>query len=351
MVRPLRQHVEGGWYHVFGRGWERRRIFVDDGDREHFLELLAGLMEKYRVEVHAYVLMDNHHHLIVRTPDANLSAAMQWFNTSYSAWFNARHQRVGSLWQGRYRDVRVEDGRWAYELSVYVHLNPLRVAGLGLDKHGRVLEGRGYRVPTREQATERLRRLRTYRWSSYRAYAGYCAPPEWLTTEALLARAGDAATDPAACYRRYVRQRLTQGVDPERHERLRDALAIGSGAFVREVRERAWISDPEATLRAEFRKRVREQDLRHAVEDLRGEPFPAWAHRRGDWARPLYLWGVRTYCGLTLRGTGLLLGGMKPSAVDMAVKRWEARIQSDPDAADRTRALQARLSVLWNVEG
>ena len=141
MVRPLRHLVEGGWYHVFGRGWERRRVFGDDRDREHFLELLDGLHETYRFVIHAYVLMENHHHLIVQTPSANLSQGMQWFNTSYSAWFNARHDRVGALWQGRYRDVLIEGSAWAYELSVYLHLNPLRIAQLGLDKRGRVLEG------------------------------------------------------------------------------------------------------------------------------------------------------------------------------------------------------------------
>ncbi len=105
MARPLRHLIENGWYHVFGRGWERRDVFVDVRDREHFLELLEGLTDRYRFVIHAYALMDNHHHLIVQTPDANLSQGMQWFNTSYSAWFNARHDRVGSLWQGRYRGM------------------------------------------------------------------------------------------------------------------------------------------------------------------------------------------------------------------------------------------------------
>lgn len=99
---------------------------------------------------------------------------MQWFNTSYSAWFNARYNRVGSLWQGRYRDVLIENSSWAYELSAYIHLNPLRVSGLGLDKRGRMLEGKGFRVPTSEESRDRLRELREFRWSSYRAYAGYC---------------------------------------------------------------------------------------------------------------------------------------------------------------------------------
>jgi len=129
MARPLRTLISDGWYHVFGRGWDRRAIFEDDRDREHFLELLEGLEDTYRFTIHAYVLMENQRHLLIQTPDANLSRGMQWLNTSYAAWSNARHGRVGTLWQGRYRDVVVENDDWAYELSTYLHLNPLRIAG------------------------------------------------------------------------------------------------------------------------------------------------------------------------------------------------------------------------------
>jgi putative transposase len=97
MVRPLRRPVADGWYHVFGRGNERRAIFKGPRDREHFLELLAMLPERFRVHVHAYALMDNHYHAVLQTPEANLSAAMQWFHGSYSAWYNAKHARVGPL--------------------------------------------------------------------------------------------------------------------------------------------------------------------------------------------------------------------------------------------------------------
>lgn len=82
MARPLRIDVEDGWYHVYGRGIDRRNIFNDDRERLHFLELLALLVERYRIVVHAYALMSNHYHLILQTPEANLSAAMQWFATS-----------------------------------------------------------------------------------------------------------------------------------------------------------------------------------------------------------------------------------------------------------------------------
>ncbi|HVM60546.1 MAG TPA: transposase, partial [Verrucomicrobiae bacterium] len=102
MARPLRVDVPGGWYHVTARGNERRAIFRDDEDRRRFLERVAQVTERCGVIVHAYVLMDNHYHLLVETPQANLSAAMQWLGVSYTVGFNRRHRRVGHLFQGRF---------------------------------------------------------------------------------------------------------------------------------------------------------------------------------------------------------------------------------------------------------
>jgi len=103
MARRLRSNRADGWYHVFHRGIERRDVFLDERDREHFCDLLGERHGRYRVVIHAFSLMDNHGHGVVQTPEANLSAAMQGLHLSHAAWFNARHQRVGPLWQGRFR--------------------------------------------------------------------------------------------------------------------------------------------------------------------------------------------------------------------------------------------------------
>lgn len=83
------------------------------------------MVRQFRVRVHAYVLMNNHYHLVVETPEGNLSRAIQWLNVSYVAWFNRREARVGPLMQGRFKAIVVENAEWAYELSLYVHLNPV----------------------------------------------------------------------------------------------------------------------------------------------------------------------------------------------------------------------------------
>src|SRR4029434_6763785 len=111
---------------------------------------MPELTERFRLQVFAYVMMNNHYHLLLSAPELNLSQAMQWFQTSYSMWFNRKHGRVGPLFQGRFHAVIVEPNAFACELSRYVHLNPVRVKGLGLDKRAR----RGARLGLTPAASE-----------------------------------------------------------------------------------------------------------------------------------------------------------------------------------------------------
>jgi putative transposase len=99
MARPTRLDIEGGWYHVVNRGIERRVIFRAISGYEHFTELIASLPRRFGLRVHGYVLMPNHYHLQVETPQANLSRAMQWLNVSYSIWLNRKYMRVGPLFR------------------------------------------------------------------------------------------------------------------------------------------------------------------------------------------------------------------------------------------------------------
>ena len=107
MARPLRVNLPDGWYHCMHRGIERRTIYRNSHDFSHFLELLGQTTERFRFVVHAYCLLDNHYHAIIQTPDANLSQGMQWLGLSYSRWFNARYDRSGPLFQGRFKSVPI----------------------------------------------------------------------------------------------------------------------------------------------------------------------------------------------------------------------------------------------------
>ena len=330
-----------GWYHVTARGIERRTVFVDARDRGHFEELLEETVERFRVLLHAYVLMPNHYHLIMQTPDANLSGAIQWLNVSYVVWFNKRHNRVGPLMQGRFKSIVVEGSGWAYELSLYVHLNPVMRRALGLDKSGKRAEAQGLRVPNQDEVSERLKQLRQHRWSSYRAYAGYAKPPSWLTTTEILSRAAEAEDTRVTQYRSDVRGRLSKGVDPDRGEQVRDAFALGTEAFRARIRKRV-TGGREVTEPAGLRRRLKWSDLVQRVEAATGETESTFMTCRGSVGKPLLLWAARRYAGMTLREAGEAAGGMDYTAVAMAVKRLEQRAAGERSIQRIMRSVQAQ---------
>lgn len=127
MARQLRIQYSGAYYHVTGRGNERRDIFKDKDDYVAFLEKLSDSLEVYNVSLLGYVCMTNHYHLLVMTPDGNLSNFMRHFNIAYTSTFNRRHNRSGHLYQGRYKSYLVDADSYLKEVSRYVHLNPVRI--------------------------------------------------------------------------------------------------------------------------------------------------------------------------------------------------------------------------------
>lgn len=344
MARPLRINIPDGWYHVTARGIERHRIFYETRDREHFLELLEAVVERFSVMIHAYVLMDNHWHAIIQTPDGNLSQAVQWLNVSYSVWFNRKHERVGPLYQGRFKSIPVQNSAWAYELSLYIHLNPVMRQAHGLDKVGRKVESMGLSVPDKQEVTRRLTELRKYRWSSYRRYAGYAMVPEWLETGEILERAARQTARQCSAYRQDVKQRLSKGVLEEFGERLKSGLALGSNAFLKRVRDLAGQVDREVSGKRAIRRHVAYEDVVRVVEEMRGEPAKIFMDRRGDLGKGLVLWGARWFCGMTLSEIGAVNGGKDYAAVGIAIRRFKKRAETSSKLRNEMKKLKEHLS-------
>ncbi|RRQ21110.1 transposase [Thiohalobacter thiocyanaticus] len=126
MARPLRIEVAGGLYHVTARGDRREDIYADEADRLHWLSIFDGVCDRFNWRCHGYCLMTNHYHLVVETPEANLSRGMRQLNGVYTQTFNRRHGLVGHLFQGRFKGILVEREAYLLELSRYVVLNPVR---------------------------------------------------------------------------------------------------------------------------------------------------------------------------------------------------------------------------------
>ena len=328
MTRPLRVDVADRWYHVTSRGIERQAIFANEAEHLHFLELLPEMSDRFRVPVHAHVELTNHYHLIVQTPDANLSRAIQWLNMSHVAWVNKRRNRVGPLLQGRFKSIPVQNSAWAYELSLYVHLNPVMRKAHGLDKRGKKGASAGWTAPDQEAVRKRLSKLRKYRWSSYQAYAGYAPVPEWLRTSEMLRRACRRKSERVERYRSDIQARLTKGLEPDLKERLADGFALGTEAFRESIRL-AGKDGREVAGTSKLSPRKSSADIVRIIEGLRGEDYDVFMSRRGDWAKPLLLWTLRRYGGMTLKEAGERAGGMDYTAVAMAVKRFEQKAECD----------------------
>ena len=154
MARPLRIEYPGAYYHVMNRGNRREDIFLTDKDRKVFLEGLADSCETYRVKLIAYVLMTNHFHLLVQTPQANLSEFMRHFLVTYTVRFNRRNGRTGHVFQGRFKSLLVDEDEYLLPLSRYIHLNPIRTS-----------QFKDADLPTKSEY------LKNYPWSTL---AGYC---------------------------------------------------------------------------------------------------------------------------------------------------------------------------------
>ena len=206
MARPLRLEFEGAVYHITNRGNCLGDVFLADPGRERFLEILGDVVDRYSWHCHAYCLLTNHYHLLIETPNANLSQGMRQLNGIYTQWINREHRRTGHVFQGRFKSVLIEKESHLLEVARYVVLNPVRA--------------------------RMVRSARDWRWSSYRATAGQDAVPAFLTVGWLLSQFDSAPSRAMARYREFVRQ----GRAVSLWEQLRRGGILGSDDYVERIR-------------------------------------------------------------------------------------------------------------------
>jgi putative transposase len=202
MSRPLRLEFAGAIYHITSRGNGRNFIYLQDDDFELFLQILANVCERYNWVVHAYCLMSNHYHLLVETPDANLSQGMRQLNGVYTQSMNRKHHRVGHLFQGRYKAILVDKDAYLLELCRYIVLNPVRAN----------------MVSSPEE----------WRWSSWHCMLGNVESPVWLSTDTLLVQFAKNRQD---AIRRYI-EFVKSGVGKTVWDALQHQIFLGDETFV-----------------------------------------------------------------------------------------------------------------------
>ena len=206
MARPLRLEFAGALYHITSRGDRREAIYEDDDDRLTFLSVLERVCDTYNWVCYAYCLMDNHYHLLIETPDSNLSKGMRQLNGMYTQTFNRMNNRVGHVFQGRYKAILVEKDSYLLELSRYIVLNPVRA--------------------------NMVRSAKEWPWSSYRSTVGAVKGLSCLNTEWLLAAFAKRKSVAIEKYKQFVAQGTGQ-LSPS--DMLRKQMYLGSDKFVEEM--------------------------------------------------------------------------------------------------------------------
>ena len=208
MARPLRLEIDNGLYHVTSRGNRREAIYDDDKDRQEWLRIFGETCKRFNWRCHAYCLMDNHYHIVIETAEPNLSKGMRQLNGVYTQAYNRRHNRVGHVYQGRFKAILVDKDEYLLELARYVVLNPIRA--------------------------RMTKTIPAWRWSSYRAMIGKVEKPIWLETDWILAYFGKQRKSAMAKYQGFVRA----GVGlPSIWGELKSQIFLGNDKFVNKYQE------------------------------------------------------------------------------------------------------------------
>lgn len=322
-MRPLRISFKGALYLITQGGNNRGRIFFDDDDTKDYLKLLRIYKDLYRCLLYAYVLMEDHLHLILETRQANLSRFMHTINTGYTIAFNKKYHKQGHLFQSRYKSIVIEKEGYLVELSRYIHLNPVR-AGLA-------------------------ERPETYRWSSYRDYIGE-RQDHLISTEPILSRFGDTGPTQKANYRKFVQSGIDKDLSGWK-KKVREQIYLGTEHFIRSIKERME-QGPGSSPRkmAENPPGISLENVLDAVSRYYGldskEILRRPKLREYAVMRQTVMYLARTNCRETLREIGNQLGGIKQPTVSYAIRKLGERIKEDRALRDDIRMISKELKHL-----
>jgi hypothetical protein len=308
---------------------------------------VAELPERFALEVHAFVLMHNHYHLLVRTTEANLSQAIRWLNVSYAIKFNWAHRCRGTVFQGRFKSVLIQEQSQAVAVARYIHLNPVRIGGLGLGKRDqRKAQVLGCEDPGRELVKRRLKVLGDHRWSSWRIYLGAEPGAGWLDT-GVIGRScgGRKRAERRAALKAYTEAPVRQGVLESPWVGLVGGVVLGESGYARSLLSGRKLNEEEQTPVRRMRGRADWAQCVRAAEKLRGEKWDRWAERHGDWGRDAVMYVAVRHGGLRLTEVVRQVG-MRYQAAAQGVKRFGLALADDPDRKRFVSKLKRQMSMI-----
>ena len=298
MARPLRISYPGAYYHVTTRGNERTDIYKSQRDREKFLSYLESASERYGAVIHAFCLMRNHYHLLLETPQGNLSEIMQHINGAYTTYFNVKRKRAGHLFQGRFKAILVEADEYATELSRYIHLNPVRVGAVSKPEE--------------------------YRWSSYCAYIGNVAKPGWVNSDFILSFFSPNMESARKKYRIFVEDLIGNEYESPLRKVVGSTI-LGTDDFIGDITQKHIdCIEPDRNLPAlqKFAVRPLPQDIVSVVKHLVGE--------NEKLVRNASIHICHKYSGIKLKEIGQHFA-VRESAITEASRRFQLKMEKDKE--------------------
>ena len=322
MARPLRIEYPGAFYHVTSRGNERKRIFSAKADYSQFRDYLKNAQEKYACRLHCYVLMQNHYHLVLETPEGNLSQVMQYLNGSYTGFFNHRTGRSGHLFQGRYKAILVEMDSYLLQLSRYIHLNPVR-AGI-------------------------VERPQDYPYSSYKSLISEKGE-EIITRDLIWGMISKDRRLRPDLYRSFVERALGRELENPLKQVYAGSI-LGGKSFIRETLDKLKddvVEREEVSYRKALRMPYEAEEILRMVSEHFGVSSAALSEQKGD-GRNLLIHLLKTKTGMTNREIGELTGGLSYSGVSRAEARFVEKLKKNKSLQ---KSLKSVLDKVAKVKG
>lgn len=319
MARPLRIEYEGAVYHVTSRGNEQRKIFFSRRDYEKFKEYLADAIEKFGFILHGYVLMTNHYHLIIETPEKNLSKIMHYINGSYTTYTNIKRKRSGHLFQGRFKSIVVGKDSYLLELSRYLHLNPVRAKMAQMPGE--------------------------YPYSSYGSYTTPTGDKLITTTTILemLASEPDTAREK---YRTFVETALDEQIESPL-QKVYGGIVLGSVGFIKEVLgkiEEDLLEKEETSHRRSLRASLLPEEIVSFICSHHGLTREEIISTGQNEVRKKCIYLLKKHTSAANREIGEQMGGMGAVAVAKAYERFVKELAGDAGLKKEMRKLQGMMS-------
>jgi len=316
MARPLRIEYRDAWYHVMNRGRRGEAVFTDEKDYRRFVDLLKETTDTWNLRISAYCLMPNHYHLLLQTPNGNLSRCMRHIDGVYTQYFNRAHRLDGPLFRGRYKSILLDADSYLLQVVRYIHRNPIR-AGI-------------------------TDRLGSYLWSSHRGYLSHAETWSWLHKDDVLSMFSEQSTNRLKRYRGFMAMEDEEELT-KIYEKKKWASVLGTEGFVARIKERFFSSRLDDEVPQSRDLAPDPERIKKVVCDFYGIGEEELLHsRRGVFNEPrnvaIYL--TRRSRGDSLKEIGQEFNISKYSSVSSVIGRMEALIATDRGFKERIERLR-----------